>query len=138
MRRLRKSAKTPLGVRKAQQILRHRSSGVARKRALATLRRFNRARRGQKPKVVAVNVGVLGVPTGRSIRQLPTRHFVKRAKKVGWAKVSKALTNLRRWNKNKNPKLVRWAEKMQNKVRHIVGQSKCGSKRHKKSHGARG
>ena len=37
-------------------------------------------------------------------------------KRKGFEEISKALTNLHTWNKDRNPKLANWADKMQQKL----------------------
>lgn len=43
-------------------------------------------------------------------------YFIKLAKTKGKAPVVRALMNLYRWNKSKNPKLSKWAKDTQEKV----------------------
>lgn len=68
------------------------------------------------PDIQAKNVGILEVPDGKNVEDLPASHFVALAKKKGLEAVSKALVNLARWNKKQNPKLAKWADDMQEKV----------------------
>jgi hypothetical protein len=60
--------------------------------------------------------GVLEVPDGKDVQSLPLAHFVGLAKTKGEGAVSKALMNLYRWNKTKNPGLSSWAKSMQEKL----------------------
>ena len=60
--------------------------------------------------------GILAVPEGKDVMELPLSHFVSLAKDKGLAAISKALVNLARWNKEKNPKLSNWADAMQAKL----------------------
>lgn len=60
--------------------------------------------------------GVLEVPEGKNVAELPIKHFVDLANKKGLSKITKALNNLQVWNKNKDPKLSKWAGDMIDKV----------------------
>ena len=52
-----------------------------------------------------VHQNVLQIPRGKTFLSTPISHFVSIAKKKGRALVVRALLNLERWNKTKNPKL---------------------------------
>jgi hypothetical protein len=145
-RKLKKTGhKTPLGVRKAQQVIRHRRKYGKHKvkRARATIRAYNKkqAKRSKKPRISAVQPGVLEVPVGKKVNQLPLKHFMKLVRKKGHTRVSTALTNLQRWFKNKKPSLSRWAKSMKAKIRRKLGKPKLkvkkGGKRKKKRVAAR-
>lgn len=69
-----------------------------------------------KVKIPVEHPGILSVPEGKDVEDLPYEHFAKLAKKKGWGKISKALNNLHVWNKDKNPTLASWANKMQDKI----------------------
>lgn len=56
--------------------------------------------------------GILEVPEGKNVDDLPMSHFEKLAKKKGLGKITKALNNLQVWNKKKDPKLSKWAVDM--------------------------
>ena len=60
--------------------------------------------------------GVLEVPEGKNVDELPIKHFVDLADRKGLSKITKALNNLQVWNKNKDPKLSKWAGDMIDKV----------------------
>ena len=60
--------------------------------------------------------GILEVPEGKNVDDLPVSHFVNLAKKKGLSKITKALNNLQVWNKKKNPSLSKWAGNMIDKV----------------------
>ena len=60
--------------------------------------------------------GVLEVPEGKNVDDLPMSHFEKLAKKKGLGKITKALNNLQVWNKKKDPKLSKWAGNMIDKL----------------------
>lgn len=63
------------------------------------------------------NPGVLEVPNGKNIQDLPQSHFEKLVDKKGYAEVIRALTNLEVWNKDKNKSLSRWASSMADKLK---------------------
>ena len=60
--------------------------------------------------------GILEVPDGKNVDDLPMSHFEKLAKKKGLSKITKALNNLQVWNKNDDPKLSKWAGNMIDKL----------------------
>jgi hypothetical protein len=60
--------------------------------------------------------GILEVPDGKNVDDLPFSHFEKLAKKKGLSKITKALNNLQVWNKKKDPKLSKWAGNMIDKL----------------------
>jgi hypothetical protein len=62
------------------------------------------------------NPGILEVPEGKDVEDLPESHFQSLIKKKGWEEISRALVNLIRWNKNKNKSLSNWADSMQEKL----------------------
>lgn len=64
-------------------------------------------------KIPVEHPGILEVPEGKDVEDLPYSHFASLAKKKGFEKISRALTNLHTWNKEKNPSLSSWADKMQ-------------------------
>lgn len=69
------------------------------------------------PKDIEVtHPGILDVPEDKNINEMPLEHFVKIAKSKGLSAVTKALMNLVRWNKDRNPKLSQWAKDTQEKV----------------------
>ena len=53
--------------------------------------------------------GVLDVPAGESVSNLPVSHFKKLIDKKGRHAVIRALTNLQNWFKYKKPSLSKWA-----------------------------
>jgi hypothetical protein len=67
-------------------------------------------------KIPVEHPGVLEVPEGKNVEDLPYSHFAALAKKKGYEKIARALTNLIVWNKEKNPTLSKWADGMQNKL----------------------
>ena len=74
------------------------------------------AKKGKWAKEKVKNPGILEVPEGKSVSEMPASYFIGLAKKKGRGAVVKALMNLYRWNKNKNPKLSAWAKKTQEAV----------------------
>ena len=68
--------------------------------------------------------GILEVPEGKNVDELPIKHFVALANKKGLSKITKALNNLQVWNKNKDPKLSKWAGNMIDKVTKRVENQK--------------
>lgn len=60
--------------------------------------------------------GILEVPDGKNVDDLPMSHFEKLAKKKGLSKITKALNNLQVWNKNDDPELSKWAGNMIDKL----------------------
>ena len=62
------------------------------------------------------NPGVLEVPEGKNVEDLPIKHFVDIANRKGLSTVTRALNNLQVWNKNKNKELSKWAGNMIDKV----------------------
>ena len=61
--------------------------------------------------------GLLEVPDGKEVDQLPQSHFQKLIDKKGYEAIIRGLTNLEVWNKNKNPKLSQWASNMADKLK---------------------
>jgi hypothetical protein len=47
--------------------------------------------------------GVLDIPDGKNFWEMPLSHFIGLGKSKGKAEIMKALCNLERWNKEKNP-----------------------------------
>ena len=69
-----------------------------------------------KVKLDVEHPGLLEVPEGKDIEDLPESHFQNLIKKKGWSAISKGLINLKIWNRKKNPTLSRWADNMQEKL----------------------
>ena len=72
--------------------------------------------REQQANIEVENPGVLEVPEGKNVEDLPIKHFVAIANKRGLSTVTRALNNLQVWNKNKNKPLSKWAGDMIDKV----------------------
>ena len=60
--------------------------------------------------------GILEVPEGKNVDDLPLSHFVNLANKKGLSKITKALNNLQVWNKNDDKELSKWAGNMIDKL----------------------
>ena len=72
--------------------------------------------REQDVEIDVKHEGILEVPEGKNVDDLPLSHFEKLAKKKGLSKITKALNNLQVWNKNDDPKLSKWAGDMIDKL----------------------
>jgi hypothetical protein len=70
-------------------------------------------REQEQVKIPVEHPGVLEVPEGKNVEDLGEDHFKTLIKKKGWNEISKALTNLQTWNKEKDPKLSGWANGIQ-------------------------
>jgi len=70
----------------------------------------------QQVKIPVEEPGKLEVPEGKNVEDLPESHFQALINKKGWADISKALINLKVWNKDRNKPLSSWADKMQEKL----------------------
>lgn len=69
------------------------------------------------------NKGILEVPEGKNVDDLPMSHFEKLVKKHGLSKITKALNNLQVWNKNDDKKLSKWAGNMIDKLTKKYGKN---------------
>lgn len=69
---------------------------------------------GKGVKIPVEHPGVLEVPEGKDVENLPLSHFQDLVKKKGLAPISHALTNLIVWNRKKNPTLSSKVDKIQN------------------------
>lgn len=69
-----------------------------------------------KVKIPVKHPGVLAVPEGKNVEDLGEDHFKSLIKKKGWEEISKALINLKVWNKERDPKMSSWADNMQEKL----------------------
>jgi hypothetical protein len=67
-------------------------------------------------KIPVKHPGVLEVPEGKDIENLGEDHFKALISKKGWEEISRALTNLHVWNKDRNPSLAAWANSMQGRL----------------------
>lgn len=83
----------------------------------------------QKVKIPVEEPGKLEVPEGKNVEDMPESHFQSLIKKKGWGEISKALINLKVWNKTRDKKLSSWADNMQEKLASWVEtQRKAGKK----------
>ena len=83
-----------------------------------TLESYNSIKfRGESANIDVKNPGVLEVPDGKKVDELPQSHFEKLVDKKGYAEVIRALTNLEVWNKDKNKSLSSWASNMADKLK---------------------
>ena len=87
----------------------------------------------ETPNIEVKNKGVLEVPEGKNVDDLPLSHFVKLANKKGLSKITKALNNLQVWNKNDDPKLSKWAGNMIDKLNKKLGKDESIRKTNKRS-----
>ncbi len=55
---------------------------------------------------------VLEVPEGKSVMDMPLKHFAALVKKKGRKEIVRALTNLEVWFVKKRPELSNWAKQM--------------------------
>jgi len=78
--------------------------------------RFTRLKEKETPNIEVKHEGILEVPKGKNVDDLPLSHFVNLANKKGLSKITKALNNLQVWNKNDDPKLSKWAGDMIDKL----------------------
>lgn len=85
-------------------------------------KRFNKRLHEQDVEIEVKHEGILEVPEGKNVDDLPFSHFEKLAKKKGLSKITKALNNLQVWNKNDDPKLSKWAGNMIDKLNDKLGK----------------
>ena len=86
------------------------------KKEFGIVERFTRLKEKETPNIEVKNKGILEVPEGKNVDDLPLSHFVNLANKKGLSKITKALNNLQVWNKNDDPKLSKWAGNMIDKL----------------------
>lgn len=67
-------------------------------------------------RISAKNPGMLEVPEGKSIMDLPVDHFQELVKRKGLSPVMKALVLLEIWNKNDDPHISEWARRMKKQI----------------------
>lgn len=70
----------------------------------------------QQVKIPVEEPGKLEVPKGKNVEDLPESHFQNLIRRKGWGEISKALINLKVWNRTRNRKLSGWADNMQEKL----------------------
>lgn len=66
-----------------------------------------------KPK----NEGILEVPEGKKVYDLPVSHFKNLIDRKGREAIIRAITNLQVWNKNDDPKISKWAKDMKKSLK---------------------
>lgn len=71
----------------------------------------------KKVDVEVKNTGILEVPEGKSVDELPQSHFESLVDKKGYEAVIRALNNLAVWNKNNNKSLSSWAKGMMDNLK---------------------
>lgn len=71
----------------------------------------------KKVDVEVKNAGILEVPEGKSVDELPQSHFEYLIDKKGYEAIIRALNNLAVWNKNDNKSLSSWAKDMMDKLK---------------------
>ena len=70
----------------------------------------------QPVRIKVKHPGVLEIPEESSVDKMPFSHFQALAKRKGLAPISRALTNLIVWNKEKNPTLSKKVDSIQNRL----------------------
>ena len=85
--------------------------------------------REQDVEIKVKHEGILEVPEGKTVDQLPMSHFEKLVKKHGLPKITKALNNLQVWNKNDDKKLSKWAGNMIDKLTKKYGKNESVSRK---------
>ena len=103
--------------RDVQEILKNESYTNESKRS-----RIEKRLHEQDVEIEVKHEGILEVPDGKNVDDLPFSHFEKLAKKKGLSKITKALNNLQVWNKNDDPKLSKWAGNMIDKLTDKLGK----------------
>lgn len=79
----------------------------------------------QKVDIKVKHPNILQIPEGKKFWQLPLSHYNNLIAKKGYGKIIKALTNLKTWNKNDDPKISERADKIINSLqkKHKVQES---------------
>jgi hypothetical protein len=85
---------------------------------------------GDTKSIKATHPGILDLPDGKHFWQVPISHYVNLAKKKGKGAIMRALTNLERWNKNKEPEIAKKARALidrlkANKQYAAIGATEC-------------
>ena len=70
-----------------------------------------------KVKIKVKHPGILEVPEGKEVDELPFSHFAALVKEHGYDEISKALTNLEVWNREREPELADWAKDMRERLK---------------------
>lgn len=66
--------------------------------------------------------GLLEIPKNKTFIQMPIKHFLQLADKKGRSKISRAVTNLLVWNKNKRTKTANAIEKRARQILDAIRQ----------------
>lgn len=70
----------------------------------------------QTANIKSENPGLLEVPEGKSVMDLPVSHFKNLIDKKGRNAIIRGITNLEIWNKNDDPHISKWARDMKSKI----------------------
>lgn len=62
------------------------------------------------------NPGLLEVPEGKKVMDLPVSHFKRLIDKKGREAIIRGITNLEVWNRNDDPQISRWAKDMKKQL----------------------
>jgi hypothetical protein len=68
-------------------------------------------------KIKVKHPGILSIPDDKNFWDMPIKHYKELIRKKGRAPVMRALLNLERWNKNKNPDISAKARKIIDSVK---------------------
>lgn len=74
--------------------------------------KFKIIKESKDTKIEVENPGLLEVPEGKKVYDLPVSHFKKLIDKKGRAAIMRGINNLAVWSKNDDPKMKKWAEDM--------------------------
>jgi len=77
-----------------------------------------------KVKLKVEHPGVLEVPEGKKVYDLPLSHFKELVRRKTLSTVSRALTNLIVWNKKKNPSISKRIDNIQNQLTRWANQER--------------
>lgn len=72
----------------------------------------NEAKKVSTKNIEVKHPGILNIPKGKHFWNVGLKHYIDIAKKRGKGAVMRALLNLARWNKNKNPKIAARAQRI--------------------------
>jgi len=78
---------------------------------------INEARKTSTKNIEVKHPGILSIPKGKHFWNVGLKHYINLARKKGKGAVMRALLNLARWNKNKNPKIAARAQKIINALK---------------------
>lgn len=66
--------------------------------------------------IAPIHKGILQIPSDKQFWEMPMKHYINLGRKIGKAKVMRALNNLVRWNENKHPNISAKARHMVKKL----------------------